>query len=62
MSKKEGEICECEMDFHFEFTYFSLVYKIFYVAALIKSNGDIISWKLGLKTGMDLRGEVLKRV
>ena len=29
MSKKEGEI-------HFEFAYLSLVYQIFYVAALIK--------------------------
>ena len=46
MSKKEGEI-------HFEFAYLSLVYQIFYVAALTESNGDIISWRPGLKTGTD---------
>ena len=51
MSKKEREICEFEMDL-----------MNFCVCALIYNDSIISAERPGLKTGMDFRGLVWKRV
>ena len=51
MNKKEIATCEFELDFKKAFCWCSNL-----------SSDDIISWRPGLKRGMDLRGHYLKRV
>ena len=55
MSKKEREICKFDMDLNFFF--------LFVCALANLGNGNIISaYGPGLKTGMDFRGVVWKRL
>ena len=52
MSKKESDICEFEMDF----------WKYFCLRSNLSNNGRISALRPGLKTGMDFRALVWKRV